>query len=66
MSFPKDFIWGAAAVSYQIEGAAFSIAVKGIVFDPAKPCGIKPNAPFLSITTLLSYIKSCPFVPKIS
>lgn len=23
MSFPKDFIWGAAAASYQIEGAAF-------------------------------------------
>lgn len=23
MSFPKDFVWGAAAASYQIEGAAF-------------------------------------------
>ncbi len=24
MSFPKDFIWGAASAAYQIEGAAFS------------------------------------------
>ena len=23
MSFPKDFLWGAAAASYQIEGAAY-------------------------------------------
>jgi beta-glucosidase len=23
MSFPKDFVWGAATASYQIEGAAF-------------------------------------------
>jgi len=23
MSFSKDFVWGAAAASYQIEGAAF-------------------------------------------
>ncbi|MGB2799276.1 MAG: family 1 glycosylhydrolase, partial [Dehalococcoidia bacterium] len=23
MSFPKDFVWGAAAASYQIEGAAY-------------------------------------------
>ena len=23
MSFPKNFVWGAAAASYQIEGAAY-------------------------------------------
>ncbi|MDW7680855.1 MAG: family 1 glycosylhydrolase, partial [bacterium] len=23
MSFPKNFVWGASAASYQIEGAAF-------------------------------------------
>ena len=23
MKFPKDFIWGAAAASYQVEGAAY-------------------------------------------
>ena len=24
MSFPKDFVWGAAAASYQIEGGAYA------------------------------------------
>ena len=23
MSFPKDFVWGAAACSYQVEGGAY-------------------------------------------
>jgi len=23
MAFPKDFVWGAATASYQVEGAAF-------------------------------------------
>ncbi|MFC1504067.1 GH1 family beta-glucosidase [Spirochaetota bacterium] len=33
MSFPKDFIWGAAAASYQIEGAAFEDGKKASVWD---------------------------------
>ena len=27
MSFRKDFIWGAATASYQIEGAAFELSL---------------------------------------
>jgi beta-glucosidase len=33
MSFPKDFIWGAAAASYQIEGAAFEYGRGVSVWD---------------------------------
>lgn len=33
MSFPKDFVWGAAAASYQIEGAAFEDGKGPSVWD---------------------------------
>ena len=33
MSFNKDFVWGASAASYQIEGAAFEDDKKWSVWD---------------------------------
>lgn len=33
MSFRKDFIWGAATASYQIEGAAFEAGKGASVWD---------------------------------
>src|SRR5258706_15555302 len=33
MSFPKEFVWGAAAASYQIEGAAFEAGKGQSVWD---------------------------------
>jgi beta-glucosidase len=41
MGFPANFIWGAAAASYQIEGAAFEDGKKDSVWDVF--CR-KPNA----------------------
>jgi len=50
MSFPKDFVWGAAAASYQIEGGAYAaskIAVSQLTRVMAVECakdGILVNA----------------------
>jgi beta-glucosidase len=33
MSFPENFLWGAAAASYQIEGAAFADGKGASVWD---------------------------------
>jgi beta-glucosidase/6-phospho-beta-glucosidase/beta-galactosidase len=55
MGFPKNFVWGAAAASYQVEGAAFEDGKGLSVWDmmshwPAEP-GKKTMATFLAITT---------------